>query len=64
MIMKWTSVGLQPQRPILRRRRRWENNIRLDIREIVWVSVDWIHLARDRDQLRIVVNTVMNFWVP
>jgi hypothetical protein len=51
-------------RPFERSRHRWEGNIRMDLREIVWESVDWIHLARDRDQWRAVVNTVMNPWVP
>jgi hypothetical protein len=47
-----------------RPRRRWENNNRIDIREIVWEVVDWMHLAQDRDQWWDHVNTVMNFWVP
>jgi hypothetical protein len=37
---------------------RWENNIRLDLREIGWGGVDWIHLAQDRDKWWAVVNTV------
>jgi hypothetical protein len=36
----------------------------MDIREIGWEGVDWIHLAQDRDQSRAVVNTVMNLQVP
>jgi len=36
----------------------------MNLREIVWEVVDWIHLAQDRDQWRAVVNTVMNFLVP
>jgi hypothetical protein len=43
-----------------RPRRRWEDNIGMDLREIGWEGVDWIHLAQDRDQWRAVVNTVMN----
>jgi hypothetical protein len=43
-----------------RSRRRWEDNIRMDLREIGWEVVDWIHLAQDRDQWRVVVNNVMN----
>jgi hypothetical protein len=35
----------------------------MDVKEIEWESVDWIHLAQDRDQWRAVVNTVMNLWV-
>jgi hypothetical protein len=46
----------QPGKP----RRRWEDNIRMDVREICWEGVDWIHLAQNRDQLWAVVNTVMN----
>jgi hypothetical protein len=43
-----------------RPRRRWENGIRMDVRDIVWGSVEWIQLAQDRDRLRALVNTVMN----
>jgi hypothetical protein len=39
--------------------RRWEDNIRMDLIEIGWEDVDWIHLARDWYQWRAVVNTVM-----
>jgi hypothetical protein len=47
-----------------RPRRRWEDNIRMDIREIEWGNVDWIDRALDRDQWRALVNTVMNLRVP
>jgi hypothetical protein len=47
-----------------RLRRRWVDNIKMDLREIGWDGVDWIDLAQDRDQWRAVVNTVMNFRVP
>jgi hypothetical protein len=43
---------------------RWEDNIRMDLREIRWEGVDWIHLAQNRDQCQALVNTVMNLWVP
>jgi hypothetical protein len=52
------------KRPLGGSRRRWENNIRMDLREIGWEGVDWMHLAEDRDQCRAVVNTVMNRRVP
>jgi hypothetical protein len=35
----------------------------MDLREIGWGSVEWIHLAQDRDRWRAVVNMVMNLWV-
>jgi hypothetical protein len=44
-------------------RRRWEDKIRLDLRETGWEGVDWIHLAEDRDQWRVLVKTVMNLRV-
>jgi hypothetical protein len=39
-------------------------NIKMDLGEIGWGSVDWIVLAQDRDQCRALVNAVMNVWVP
>jgi hypothetical protein len=51
------------KRPLGRPRRRWEEGIRMDLRETGWGSVDWIHLAQDRDQWRALVNTVMNLRV-
>jgi hypothetical protein len=44
-------------------RRRWVDNIKMDLREIGWDGMDWIDLAQDRDQWRALVNTVMNLWV-
>jgi hypothetical protein len=51
-------------RPLGRPRRRWEDNIKMDLREIGFEDVDWIHWAQDRDRWRAVVNTVMNLRVP
>jgi hypothetical protein len=42
----------------------WENNIKMDIREIGFGGMNWIHLVQDRDQWRVLVNTAMNFQVP
>jgi hypothetical protein len=42
----------------------WEDNIEMNLREIGWRGMNWIDLAEDRDQLRALVNAVMNFWVP
>jgi hypothetical protein len=51
------------KRPLGRSRRRWEDGIRMDLREIGFGGVDWIRLAQDRDQWRAVVSAVMNFRV-
>jgi hypothetical protein len=52
------------KRPLGRARRRWEDNIRMDLREIGWGGMDWIDLVQDRDQWGAVLNTVMNLPVP
>jgi hypothetical protein len=52
------------KRPLRRPRCRWEDNIKMDFREIGWGSMEWTHLAQDRDQWRALVNTVMNLRVP
>jgi hypothetical protein len=51
------------KRPLGRPRRRWEDGIKMDLREIGWGGVEWIHLAQDRDRWRAVVNAVMNLRV-
>jgi hypothetical protein len=50
--------------PLGRPRRRWEDWNRMDLREIVWGSVDWIQLAQDSGRWRVLVNTAMNLRVP
>jgi hypothetical protein len=52
------------KRPLRRPRRRWVDNIKIDIREIGSDGMDWIDMAQDRDQWRAPVNTVMNLRVP
>jgi hypothetical protein len=52
------------RRPVGIPRRRWEDNIKMDISEIGFGDVDWILLAQDRDRWRVLVNTVMNLRVP
>jgi hypothetical protein len=52
------------KRPLGRPRCRWEDNIRMTLREIGWGGMDWIDLAQDRDQRRAPVNMVMNLRVP
>jgi len=56
-----TSEG---KRPLGRPRRRWEGNVRMDLTEIRWEAVDWVHLAEGRDQWRAHANTVMNLRAP
>jgi hypothetical protein len=51
-------------RPLGKPRRRWEDNIKMDLGEIEWGVMDWIYLAQDRDQWRALVKTVMNLRVP
>jgi hypothetical protein len=52
------------RRPLVRPRRRWMDNIKIDLREIEWDGVDWIELAQDREQCRALVNKVVNRRVP
>jgi hypothetical protein len=52
------------KRPLGRPRRRWVENIKMDLLEICCGSVDWIGLAQDRDKWRALVNAVMNLRVP
>jgi hypothetical protein len=40
------------------------DNVKMDLREMEWDGVDWIHLDQDRDQCRDLVITAMNLWVP
>jgi hypothetical protein len=47
-----------------RPRRRWVDNIKLNLKEIGWDGMDWIDLAQNRDQWRALVNTAMNLRVP
>jgi hypothetical protein len=51
------------KRSLGRPRLRWEDGIRMDLRENGWGSVDWIQLAQDMDRWRALVNTVMNLRV-
>jgi hypothetical protein len=63
--MRFITVGKpKGKRPLGRPRRRWVDNIRTDLGDIGWDSVDWIDVAQDRDQWKALVNTVMNLRVP
>jgi hypothetical protein len=55
---------LKEKSPLGRSRRRWADNIKMDLIEIEWDGMDWIYLALDRGQWRPLVNTIMNLRVP
>ena len=52
------------KRTLGRPRRRWEDNIKMDLQEVGGVRGDWMELAQDRDSWRALVGTVRDFWVP
>jgi hypothetical protein len=52
------------KRPLGRRRRRWVDNIKMNLRGIGWDGMGWIDVAQDRNQWRALLNTVMNPRVP
>jgi hypothetical protein len=55
---------LKGRRPLGRPRRRWVDNIRMDLQEVGCGYVDWIGLAQDRDSWRTFVSAVMNLRIP
>jgi hypothetical protein len=60
------EVKPEGKRPLGKPRRRWENNIKIDLQEVGWVGGrgDWMELAQDRDRWRALVGTVRDFRVP
>ena len=52
------------KRPLGRPKRRWEDNIKMDLQEVGCGIIDWIELAQDMDRWRALVNAVMNLRVP
>jgi hypothetical protein len=61
----WILVGKpEGKRPLGRPRRRWVNNIKMYLREIVWDGVDWIDMSLVTDPWSALVNTVLNLRVP
>jgi hypothetical protein len=52
------------KRPLVRLRRRWVDNIRMDLGEVGWGDVDWIGLAQDRNWWRALMNSALNLRVP
>jgi hypothetical protein len=57
----WESQ--QKKKPLGRPRRRWVDNIKMDLRERGWDGMDWIDVAQDRDQWRVLVNMAMTLRV-
>jgi hypothetical protein len=65
MGQRWILVGKsEGKRQLGKPRRRWVDNIKMDLREIGWDGMYCIDLAQDREQWRAPVNTVMNFRIP
>jgi hypothetical protein len=61
----YTTMGKpEGKRPLERPRRRWVDNIKMDLGEIGWDGVEWIDVAQDRNHWRPLVNTVLNIRVP
>jgi hypothetical protein len=52
------------ERPLGRPSHGWEDNIKMDMKEIVWEGMDWIDMAQDRGRWRDLVSAVMNLRVP
>jgi hypothetical protein len=65
----WNAYGIlvgkrEGKRPLARPRRRWVDNIIMDLREMGWSGMDWIGLVQDRDHWKALVNTVINLRAP
>ena len=58
-------VGIpEGKRPLGKPRRRWEDNIKMDLQEVECGGMDWIKLVQDWDRWRALANAVMKLWVP
>jgi len=51
------------KKPLGRPRLRWEDNIKMDLQNVGWESINWIHLAQNRDRQQALANEIMNLWV-
>jgi hypothetical protein len=62
----WHTWGRKAgsKRPLGRPRCRWEDNIKMGLREMGLDGANWIQLVQDRDQWWAFLNTVMNLWIP
>ena len=63
-IYKFLVGKPEGKRPLGRPRRRWEDNIKMDLQEVGCEGMDWIELAQDGDRWRALVNAVMNLRFP
>jgi hypothetical protein len=61
---KLLAGNLEGKRPLGRPRRRWVDNIRMDLGEVEWGDVGWIGLAQDSNRWRALVNSVLKLRVP
>jgi hypothetical protein len=52
------------KRPLGRHTHRWEDTIKMDLKEVGWVGMDWIDVAQGRERWQALVNAVMNLRVP
>jgi hypothetical protein len=52
------------KRPLGRHWHRWKDKVKMNLKEIGWEDLDWVHLTQDKDQWRGLMNTVMNLRVP
>jgi hypothetical protein len=60
-----TSVGKpKRKRPLGRLRRRWVDDVKMDLRDVGWCGMDWVDLAQDMDQWRALINVVMKLRLP
>jgi hypothetical protein len=65
MYFNWVLVGKpEGNRPLGKPRRKWEDNIRIDLQEVGSCCEDWIGLAQDRDRWRALVSAIRNLRVP
>jgi hypothetical protein len=64
MLYRVLAGKSEGKRPLGRPRRRWVDNIKMDLREIGWNGMDWIDLTQDRNQWRTLLNTGINLRVP
>jgi hypothetical protein len=63
-VYKVLVVKPEGKRPLGRLRRRWEENIKMDLQKVGCGAMDWIELAQDRERWRVLVSAVMNLLVP